>query len=68
MRCVCDRVHELEGQEAETYAEDHLEKLEVDSVRWTKNFVCPSTGRTWLMDFPQSGAHGSGPPRLRQLG
>lgn len=67
MRCACESLFELEGNEAEIYAEEHLQKLEVDPVAWTKTYVCEATGRTWLMDFPRSEEHGGGPPRLRQL-
>ena len=67
MRCRCGALHELNGNAAEAYARKHLEELAVDPVNWTVRYRCPATGRQWLRDSPQSGLHGGGPPRLRQL-
>ena len=67
MRCACGSLFRLEGNEADQYAGEHLEQLEVDVVNWTVRYRCPDTGRPWLRDSPQSHLHGGGPPRLRQL-
>ncbi len=67
MRCACESLTVLTGNEAEQYAAEHLEKLEVDPVNWTKRFVCTETGQVWLMDYPRSHLHGGGPPRLQRL-
>lgn len=67
MRCACDSVFELTGNEAEQYAREHLVELDVDAVHWTVRYRCPDTGREWLRDSPQAELQGGGPPRLRQL-
>ncbi len=67
MECECDKRVELEGPDAREYADGHLEKLEVDTAQWTVRYVCPQTGRPWLMDYPHSEYHGGGSPHLRQL-
>ncbi len=67
MRCACGSLYELNGNEADDYAREHLTELEVDAVNWTVRYCCPDTGRPWLLDAPHSGWHGGGPPRLRQL-
>jgi hypothetical protein len=67
MRCACDSLVELDGVEAIQYADEHLDKLGVDAVNWTKTYKCPDTGADWLMDYPQSHLQGGGPPRLRLL-
>lgn len=67
MTCACSTLLVLTGNEAQQYGEEHLEKLKVDAANWTKLYRCPITGVKWLMDFPESGLQGGGPPRLRQL-
>jgi hypothetical protein len=67
MRCACDSLFELNGNEAEHYARQHLEEVATDPVNWTVRYRCPVTGRFWLLDSPHSELHGGGPPRLRQL-
>lgn len=67
MRCACDSVYELTGNEADQYAREHLEELGVDAVNWTVSYRCPDTGRSWLRDSPNAELQGGGPPRLRQL-
>ncbi|MCV2393909.1 hypothetical protein OEB99_06290 [Actinotalea sp. M2MS4P-6] len=54
MECECGKRVELEGADAREYADRHLEKLEVDTAQWTVRYVCPETGRPWLMDYPHS--------------
>ena len=66
MRCACSSVFRLDGNEADTYANEHLIEVAVDSVEWTVTYRCPETGRRWLRDSPQSHLRGGGPPRLRQ--
>ena len=67
MRCACDSLFELRGNEADQYAREHLDKITVDLVNWTVSYRCLDTGRLWLRDSPQGELHGGGPPRLRQL-
>lgn len=67
MRCACDSVYELTGNEADQYALEHLEEVSVDAVNWTVSYKCPDTGRLWLRDSPHAELQGGGPPRLRQL-
>jgi hypothetical protein len=66
--CRCVTLTELSGAEAAAYAAEHLQETTVDSGNWTRSLVCPETGERFLMDYPESGAHGGGPPRLRPLG
>ena len=67
MNCRCDKIKELDGVEAEIYAQNHLRKIRVDGELWQIEYECPDTGARWLMDFPHSEYHGGGPPRLRKL-
>ena len=67
MRCACDSLVELHGEEAARYLREHLEKLDVDPVNWLVRYRCPDTGRLWIRDFPRGESQGGGPPRLRQL-
>jgi hypothetical protein len=68
MQCGCESIFELSGNEADQYADEHLEELAVDVVAWTVTYECPTKGLRWLRDYPQSELHGGGPPRLRQIG
>ena len=67
MRCACESLTLLNGNEADEYANEHLHRIDVDAVNWTKRFDCPRTGATWIMDYPDSHLHGGGSPRLRKL-
>lgn len=67
MRCMCDAVYALTGNDADRYAREHLEELGVDVVNWTVSYKCPDTERRWLRDFPHAELQGGGPPRLRQV-
>jgi hypothetical protein len=57
---------ELRGARAKEFA-DRLRKIRVDPENWTVEYEDPETGDHWLMDYPDSGAHGGGSPRLRKL-
>ena len=65
MECRCNDISELNGAEAITYASEHLQQVKVDLTNWIEEYVCPKTGKRWIMDYPQGEAHGGGPPRLR---
>lgn len=65
--CTCDRVFEHGGNDAQTYAKNHLVEVHLDVSRWTTIYQCPALGILWLEDFPWSEMHGGGPPRLRQF-
>jgi hypothetical protein len=67
MNCRCEILLELDGEEALSYSDQHLVLVQVDVVQWEKKYICPDTGKQWLMDYPYSEAHGGGPPRLRIL-
>jgi hypothetical protein len=66
INCRCDKLELLEGREAQEYARQHLTKISVDGTMWEIHYTCSHTGIQWIMDFPQSEAHGGGPPRLRK--
>ena len=34
---------------------------------WEAEYMDPSTGTRWIMDFPHAEYHGGGPPRLRKV-
>lgn len=67
MRCACESLFQLTGNEADEYSREHLTEVEVDAVNWTVQYVCPETSRRWLRDSPQAELQGGGPPRLRQI-
>lgn len=67
MRCACATLTILTGNEADQYASEHLQKIDVDAANWTKRFTCTETGALWLMDYPESHLQGGGSPRLRRL-
>jgi hypothetical protein len=67
MKCRCATLTELRDNEAESYADEHLRKVRVYPDGWHIEYVCPDTGKRWLMDFIQSGLQGGGFPRLRRL-
>jgi len=65
MQCRCNEISELDGAAAVMYADEHLQEVKVDSTNWIVEFVCPETGKRWIMDYPYAAAHGGGPPRVR---
>ncbi|MBV6396582.1 MAG: hypothetical protein HFACDABA_02182 [Anaerolineales bacterium] len=65
--CRCAEIEELNGREAQDYAKRHLRKVRVDGQTWEIEFECVNTSIKFIMDFPQSEAHGGGPPRLRKV-
>ena len=51
MKCRCDEIERLDGEEAEAYASEHLRLIE----RGRDNFEmyqCDATRSSWIMDFP----------------
>jgi len=58
---------ELRGAEAKKFADARLRQVHVDSDKWEIEYEDPKTGERWLMDYPDSGSHGGGSPRLRKL-
>lgn len=67
MMCRCGDVIEMWDGEAKSYADEHLEEIEVRAGGWEVVYECHLTGERWLEDCPRSGEHGGGPMRLRQL-
>jgi hypothetical protein len=57
---------ELRGAEAVKFAADHLRKLSSNPDTWETEFIDDTTGDRWTMDYPNSGQHGGGSPRLRK--
>jgi hypothetical protein len=43
-----------------------LREVRVDSVAWETEYVDDETGETWILDYPDSGRHGGGAPRMRR--
>lgn len=58
-------LNELNGEEARAFAEEHLQKVRVNSESWTVEYINPETNEKWLMDYPESEQHGGGSPRPR---
>lgn len=67
MTCRCEKILELHGNEALEYSRSHLVEVRAMDDDWTTEFSCPVTGHRWLLDYPHSGQHGGGPPRLRRM-
>ena len=64
MSCRCNDVTELYGDEAETYARDHLVSDEVRSEAFEEDLSCPDTGSRWRLDYPERTEREPGPARL----
>ena len=67
MECACATLYRLDDNEARQYAAEHLTKTGHDYKSWAVAYECEATGRTWILDYPDSEYHGGGPPRLRQV-
>lgn len=59
-------VEEFHGTDALQYAKRHLTRVGVNQDTWEIEYVDDSTGQRWIMDYPESGLHGGGSPRLRR--
>lgn len=46
---------------------EKLQKLATDSSGWNVLYLDPVDARYWELTYPQSHAHGGGPPRLTHL-
>jgi hypothetical protein len=44
-----------------------LTKVSQDESGWEVYYDDDRTGEHWIMDYPDSGRHGGGGPRLRRL-
>ena len=42
----------------------HLTKIALNADTWETTFRDEASGEIWLMDYPESGYHGGGSPRL----
>lgn len=67
MKCICQEITELKGNEADDYVKNHLQEISVDAENWQGTYECPLTGFKWLRDYPNSELHGGGSPRLRKI-
>jgi len=68
MECRCEEIERLDGSDAEGYARDHLVLIERDRSGTFEMYLCRSTARSWIMDFPLRhwAADRRGTPRLRR--
>jgi Immunity protein 27 len=57
---------ELRGTEAVEFAQ-RLRKVASNPDTWEIEYIDEQTGEQWLMDYPDSGSHGGGSPRLRKI-
>jgi hypothetical protein len=55
------------GQEAETYAAEHLVRGDADSDSLEEQYTCPDTGRRFTLDWPERTQSDPGQARLRLL-
>ncbi len=65
VECRCTTVTELYGSEAEEYAAQHLRSDGTRADRLEEDFLCPDTGRRWLLDYPDQTTEDPGQARLR---
>jgi hypothetical protein len=63
---MSDSRAEMTGAEAVRFASQHLKVISVDSNRWETVYLEEATGQEWILDYPDSGLQGGGPPRLRR--
>lgn len=57
---------ELRGAAAIELA-NKLKRISVDPETWEEEYLDENTGDLWLLDYPESGLHGGGSPRLRRV-
>jgi hypothetical protein len=62
--CRCPDLTELYGDEAESYARDHLYTDEVRTDAFEELLSCPDTGTLWLLDYPERTEREPGQARL----
>jgi hypothetical protein len=67
IECRCSAVDELYGTDADEYVTAHLVRDETRSERFEELYVCPDTGRRWLLDYPERTESEPGPLRLRTV-
>jgi hypothetical protein len=64
-QCRCPNLTELYADEAEAYARDHLVGDESRTEAFQEVYVCPDSGRRWLLDYPERTEDDLGQARLR---
>jgi hypothetical protein len=52
----------LEGNDGQEFARKNLVQVVVDDINWKVLHRNPANGEYWKEFFPQSEAHGGGPP------
>jgi hypothetical protein len=62
-----DEPTELKGNDLVSFVKARLTEVRVNSEMWEIEYIDSMTGERWLMDYPNSGYHGGGSPRLRKL-
>jgi hypothetical protein len=65
MECRCAAMNESFGNEAETYAAEHLLRGEASTESFEERYTCPDTGRAFVLDWPERNEREPGPARLR---
>lgn len=55
---------ELRGADALEFATTRLREVRRNAETWEIEYVDDTTGDHWILDYPQSGEHGGGVPRL----
>ncbi len=68
VKCLCEKINILEGMSAHDYAKDHLKAINVIDGGRQIEYLCPYTGKLWLMDFTQeTNANQENYSRLRPI-
>lgn len=65
MACGCETANELYGSDAERYVSEHLQRDPAGGSALEERYVCPDTGKRWLLDFPDRTETETGQARLR---
>ena len=50
MKCRCDEIERLDGEDADAYASEHLRLIERGRDNY-EMYQCDSTRSSWIMDF-----------------
>lgn len=70
LTCRCAQIRRLDGDEAQTYADQHLHLIERGrEPTGAEDYICDQTKSSWVLDFPfrHWAQNKRGRPRLRKL-
>jgi hypothetical protein len=70
LTCRCAEIRRLDGEEADSYAHEHLRLIERGrDLTGAEDYQCDQTQSSWVLDFPLRhwAEDRRGRPRLRKL-